>query len=141
MPKKSWYREGLYFECTQCGECCTWTGGEVWVSVDEVRALAKHLGITFAQFRNRYTRVVTGRGRCLVEKPGSCVFFDDEAGCTVYEHRPRQCRTFPFWRYNLKSRRRWESMAESCEGMNEGRWHSELNILSLASRDGLYGSG
>ena len=29
-----------------------------------------------------------------------CIFFDRSAnGCGIYQARPQQCRTFPFWDY------------------------------------------
>jgi Fe-S-cluster containining protein len=37
----------------------------------------------------------------------ACAFLDG-ARCTVYEARPTQCRTFPFWKENLRRRGSWE---------------------------------
>ena len=56
-----WYREGLSFECTQCGNCCA--GGEpgyVWVTKKEVDRLARHLGLTQDAFGARFLRRVGG---------------------------------------------------------------------------------
>ena len=55
-------------------------------------------------FRRRYTEDVYRRGVTLVEKADNhdCIFYDRQRGCTVYEDRPRQCRTWPFWRPLLK---------------------------------------
>ena len=38
-----WYRYGLSFECTQCGNCCTGGPGFVWVEEEEIRAIADFL--------------------------------------------------------------------------------------------------
>jgi Fe-S-cluster containining protein len=30
----------------------------------------------------------------------ACIFFDlDKKQCSIYEARPKQCRTFPFWEH------------------------------------------
>ena len=38
--------------------------------------------------------------------------------CTVYDARPTQCRTYPWWISNLRDRESWEEAAELCEGIN-----------------------
>ncbi len=35
-----WYQDGLAFTCTQCGKCCTGDPGFVWVTDEEIAALA-----------------------------------------------------------------------------------------------------
>ena len=39
-----WYKDGLQFTCTQCGDCCTGAPGVVWVTDDELREIADYLG-------------------------------------------------------------------------------------------------
>lgn len=30
----------------------------------------------------------------------ACIFFDTQKrNCSIYDFRPKQCRTFPFWEY------------------------------------------
>ncbi len=129
MSSKSWYREGLSFSCTRCGDCCTGVPGYVWVEPTEIEALAKHLGLSVDSFGERYLRKV-GRRYSLIEKPGGdCVFFDK--GCSVYPARPTQCRTFPFWRSNLKSERAWDEIADECPGIGQGKLFpvEEIEVL------------
>ena len=33
-----WYRDGLRFTCTRCGNCCTGAPGYVWVDADAMKA-------------------------------------------------------------------------------------------------------
>ena len=90
MPKKKpWYHEGLCFECTGCGDCCTGDPGYVWVNRDEIKALAKHVGMSIADFEN-LCLVKIGNRWSLKELPGGdCVFFDRiQKRCKVYELRP-----------------------------------------------------
>jgi Fe-S-cluster containining protein len=113
-----WYRDGLRFECTLCGKCCSGEAGYVWVSVDEARALAEGLGMGLDDFGRRYLRRV-GQRYSLTEDAQSrrCVFLDDNR-CSVHELRPSQCRCFPFWSQNLKDRTAWNEAATQCEGIN-----------------------
>jgi Fe-S-cluster containining protein len=95
----------------------------------EIEALARHLRLTTAEFGKRYLRRV-GPRYSLIEKPGGeCVFYD--RGCTVYPVRPLQCRSFPFWGDNLKSRRAWEEAARECPGMGEGRLYTTAEIVRI----------
>ena len=42
--KKPWYKDGLRFECTQCGACCSGEPGFVWVADEEIAGMAGLLG-------------------------------------------------------------------------------------------------
>ncbi|MHC5067803.1 MAG: YkgJ family cysteine cluster protein [Planctomycetota bacterium] len=142
--QKPWYRDGLRFSCTQCGDCCGGEPGNVFVSDEEVRALADHVGLDEAAFRRRYTRVVHrdgGQYTSIIDVAPSydCVFFTRGAGCQVYPLRPRQCRTWPFWRSNLATRADWDEAAQACPGMNHGEAHSAADITAIAADDGLAG--
>ena len=57
----SWYKDGLKFKCTGCGQCCTGAPGYVWLSPEEVDAIAAHLNISKEKFLQTYTRTVFGR--------------------------------------------------------------------------------
>ena len=119
---------GLRFKCTLCGNCCSGPEGYVLYTDDEGHALAARLGITFEQFVRDYTKE-TIVGRSLKEKPGpgglDCIFLDRDsipgkAVCGVYEDRPSQCRTWPFWRTIVRSRHHWDAASRGCPGINEG---------------------
>jgi len=116
-----WYSKGLRFECSQCGDCCTGAEGYVWVNQAEIDAMSARMQITPEVFEKQFVRRV-GVRRSLIERPGGdCVLLDAETrGCTVYEDRPRQCRTWPFWNSNLKSETAWDEAAEGCPGCNKG---------------------
>jgi Fe-S-cluster containining protein len=138
MSSKPWYADGLDFSCTRCGNCCGGAPGWCWVSEDEIHALAERLGLDVEAFRHRYTRVVKGRGVSLVEKANyDCIFFEKGRGCQVYEDRPRQCRTWPFWKSNLRDRDAWVFSSEGCPGMDQGEHHELAEIEATAADDGL----
>jgi Fe-S-cluster containining protein len=129
-----WYSTGLRFACTGCGDCCTGEPGYVWVSQAEIEALAAAQGLSVEQFEQRYVRRV-GVCKSLIERDnGDCVFFDAESRrCRVYELRPRQCRTWPFWPANLVSPATWEQTADRCRGCNRGRLVPLDQIKGLGS--------
>ena len=117
-----WYKEGLRFKCTECGKCCTGGPGYVWVTEDEMESTAKHLNLSPKDFKKKYTRQKNNR-YALIEKKSlkndyDCVFLKDKK-CTIYPVRPKQCRTFPWWKENLQSEERWKLAGQSCEGITE----------------------
>jgi len=129
----AWYGDGLCFECTRCGNCCSGFSGTVAVNDAEISTLARRLEVEEERFRRDYTRVLPDRSISLREKPDyDCVFYDKRHGCMVYEDRPRQCRTWPFWRANVGSPGRWTEEAASCPGMNRGRLYTFDEIESFA---------
>ena len=140
MGDDLWYKDGLRFECLQCGSCCTGFSGTVRVSDEEIAKLAQRLGLPETEFRENYTRIVGGGIISLIEKKNTdCIFFDQKKGCTVYPDRPRQCRTWPFWRSNVHSGERWKREAARCPGMNQGELHSSERIKQLSEDDGSSG--
>jgi Fe-S-cluster containining protein len=142
MEHDLWYKDGLRFECLQCGSCCSGFSGTVRVSDEEISALAQRLGLPEADFRKHYTRVVGGGAISLIEKPNKdCIFFDRDGGCTVYADRPRQCRTWPFWCSNVYSPDSWKRGAKRCPGMNRGRLYTADFIKEMSENDGSLGSG
>lgn len=128
MEKEYWYKDGLRFGCRQCGACCTGEEGFVWVTRSEIRDLAKAYGISADEYEAAFVRNI-GRKKSLKEFPnGDCVMFNSKIrGCLVYEHRPVQCRTWPFWEDNIDSPNSWKKTAKFCKGCN----HPEGTLYSL----------
>jgi uncharacterized protein len=122
MDKTLWYASGLQFQCSQCGNCCTGSPGFVWVNQQEIEALAEAIGEEVDAFEDKYVRKI-GIRKSLREFPnGDCVFFDTAArSCSVYDFRPRQCRTWPFWDSNLRKPEEWVRTCEICPGSGTGR--------------------
>lgn len=132
MSQQAWYIDGLRFECTGCGACCTGAPGYVWVNQAEMIGLADAMNVSLKQFQRRYTRRV-GIRYSLTERPGGdCVFFDPERRvCRVYDIRPRQCRTWPFWGSNIRTANAWQEMARECPGADRGRLFTPEEIHRL----------
>jgi Fe-S-cluster containining protein len=107
----------------------------VWVNQAEINALADRLEMGREEFEARYVRKI-GIRRSLIELENyDCVFLDAQTRkCTVYEQRPRQCRTWPFWNSNLKTPQSWGETCEVCPGSGTGRLYSLEEIDQQASQ-------
>ncbi len=134
-----WFKDGLSFTCTQCGNCCTGGPGYVWVSDEEVDRLAEHFGLSREETIRKHVRMIQGR-MSLKEKRDQrgeypCVFLTDlgdgKRGCAIYKVRPLQCRTWPFWDGNLDTPGGWKRAGKTCPGLNTGRHFSLEQIIAL----------
>lgn len=124
-----WYASGLRFQCTQCGNCCTGPPGFVWVTDEEIAAIAQYLRVSVGEVRLMHTRLVGNRVSLREHANGDCVFFDPRSRqCTIYAARPVQCRTWPFWRSNLASPEAWEHVKATCPGIGQGPLYSLEDI-------------
>ncbi len=108
-------------KCDECGgKCCTGESGYIWISEDEIRSLGEYLGyktelikeIFLEKFGNRYS---------IKEKPYkggfACIFFDEKnKNCSIYEYRPNQCRSFPFWEH---FKRNFKELERECIGVKQ----------------------
>lgn len=118
--EEPWYADGLRFTCTRCGHCCTGEPGFVWVTDEELEAIAKFREEPFEEVKQLYSRRSKGR-RSLKEKAnGDCVFFERGSGCTIYPVRPPQCGTWPFWNSNIATPEDWDRTVRICPGSGEG---------------------
>lgn len=117
-----WYENGLRFRCLapDCVDCCSGKRGAgfVWVSVDEMLRLAAFLRIEFEAFTRKYVRQSHNR-YSLIEKPNRDCVFLREGGCSVYDARPGQCRTYPFWPENVVNETAWQTESTQCPGISD----------------------
>jgi Fe-S-cluster containining protein len=130
---KPWYVEGLRFGCTRCGQCCTGAPGYVWVTQQDIERMAAAKGMSAREFYVEFV-VDYGERMSLAERANyDCVLLEDGL-CSVYAARPMQCRTFPFWADNLKSRRAWRRTGRECPGIDQGRLYSLEQIQRILQR-------
>lgn len=160
--RTSWYADGLSFACARCGNCCSGDPGYVWVSTEECPRIAAHLGLGLPEFTKRHLRRVGSRLALLERDGGDCEFLLREVpgltgcamklgdrppagqvweeprltGCAIHPVRPVQCRTWPFWTSNLRSRKAWSSAARGCPGIDLGQHHSLAFIRAALDANG-----
>lgn len=129
--EEAFYSDGLDFSCRQCSFCCCGFPGVVLLSQTDLDRLAKWADLTAEQFITIYCRwMESDDGKkylSLREKKNmECIFWDK--GCSAYEARPTQCRTYPFWTSVLKDRESWQKESQDCPGINTGSHHSKEEI-------------
>jgi len=124
-----WFEKGLCFSCQPgCVRCCCGVPGDVFVTDEESRRIAAHLGIPVAEFDRLYLRHYSSGKQSLVERPnGDCVLLDGK-GCSSYPVRPQQCRAYPFWPEIVKNPATWLREARRCPGVDVGELHSAEEI-------------
>ena len=119
-PKETlpWYKDGLRFQCTGCGKCCSGGPGYVWATPEEIAAIASFLKMTVDLFVRRYIRQKDNRYALIEKKMQNfdCVFLQDNK-CRIYPVRPVQCKSYPWWKELLQSKESWEIAARYCEGI------------------------
>lgn len=119
--KRRWYERGLNFRCKfpACDRCCSGAKGPgyVWLNVDEMRAIAEFLKQPFDMFTRHFVRQID-HAYSLIEKPNHDCIFLESGSCSIYDVRPTQCRTYPFWREPLKSPESWKAEAKECPGID-----------------------
>jgi Fe-S-cluster containining protein len=104
--------------CSTCrGTCCRW-GGYVWITEEEMIQIAAFRGMELGVFADTYLRAAYGKLSLqdrLIDGECVCCMFDPyENKCTIYEHRPSQCRTFPFWKGYQDN---YQDLLEYCPGI------------------------
>jgi Fe-S-cluster containining protein len=133
-----WYKEGLRFTCTQCGNCCTGPPGYVWVTKEEIGRIARFLDREDGWLPPDVLRRVGFRYSLTEKSNGDCVYLQSVNGkriCSIYPVRPLQCRTWPFWDVNLKNPGAWAEAADNvCPGMNNGKTHNFVQIETVRTR-------
>jgi Fe-S-cluster containining protein len=94
----------------------------------EAERLAARLGMELNVFGRRYLRQAMGRYALVDGCEGQCCFLVDNR-CSVYEDRPAQCRTYPFWSLLLASPESWAHEATQCPGIGRGPVHDPRHLL------------
>ncbi|MDQ1337888.1 MAG: uncharacterized protein QG617_855, partial [Campylobacterota bacterium] len=90
--------------CSTCqAKCCTGESGYIHVYASEMESISNFLDLSIEEFAQNYL-FKNGYKYSIKERKFNdsyeCAFYDRASnGCVIYEVRPTQCRTFPFWDY------------------------------------------
>ena len=108
--------------CSTCqGRCCTGESGYIYVSKIEIQNIANLLNLEVNDFVRQYLFKKWYKysiKEVLFNDSYECVFYDRESnGCKIYDARPTQCKTFPFWDYY---KTRVDELKLECPGIMTG---------------------
>lgn len=118
----SFWQKGIRFQCQGSGKCCTSHGeyGFVFMTIEDRRRMARHLKMPLSAFTRKYCTNDNGFYH-LKEDPKNpdCLFLKG-VRCGVYQGRPTQCRTWPFWPEVMKAKTWKKEVVSFCPGVNKG---------------------
>ncbi|MBI5594021.1 MAG: YkgJ family cysteine cluster protein [Deltaproteobacteria bacterium] len=123
---------GIHFECLRCGACCTGDPGIIRISQQEIRLLADFLKMPVPDLTRIHLRPLSEGFSIAENADGSCRFYDQR--CRIYPVRPLQCRTYPFWFSQMRSKWQWEKTLSQCPGIGNGILYSRERILDMLSQ-------
>ncbi len=108
------------FECQPgCVNCCA-RPGEVYLTPEDRRRIARHLELSVREFTKQYCAPDDGEGlRLRIPSEDSCLFLGED-GCRIHPVKPLQCQAFPFWPENVETRKAWKSLSGYCPGIGVG---------------------
>lgn len=126
-----WWHDGVRFECQGSGRCCVSRGayGYVYVTLEDRRRIAKLLGVSTSVFTRKYCEKEAGIWK-LRDFTASCRFLEGNR-CGIYEARPTQCRTWPFWPETMGAKAWSREVAAYCPGVGKGRVWGRAEIERL----------
>ena len=133
----NFYDNGLNFECQRCSYCCGNGPGFVYLSKADLKKLCLFFKMGAMEFAEKYCRwadYYEGKKvlALLETKKYDCILWNN--GCTAYEGRPIQCRTWPFWDWMVNDKSCWAACARTCPGMNRGPLHSMEEIQKASDK-------
>jgi len=118
--KQPWWKDGLQFQCQQSGKCCVSHGeyGFVYLTLEDRQNIARVLKMTTAAFTKKYCKKTDGVYH-VVDTGPNCRFLEHNK-CTVYEARPMQCKTWPFWPETMSPKAWKQDVVKFCPGVGKG---------------------
>lgn len=120
----------MKFQCQEScgGKCCKIPEGKqrfVFLTKTDRENIARFTKSPIEKFAQvhlftwtRFTKYPTKQW-VLHPNGDACVFLDDFGKCTIYEARPTQCRTFPFWPEYMP-KEKFEAVKDLCPGIGVG---------------------
>lgn len=80
-----------HVDCLDCAGCCK--GLPPIVNHTDAQRIAKHLGLSVAVFERDYLTIDEDKDTVLQQTP--CPFLLENNYCSIYEFRPKACRSYP----------------------------------------------
>jgi len=127
--KKKFWSDGIRFQCQGSGNCCVSRGGYgyVYLTKADRKAMAKQLGLSATSFTKQYCEQEAGIWKLKSGPTDDCIFLKDKR-CGVYQGRPTQCRTWPFWPEVLNAKVWSKEVSSFCPGVGKGKTWSPAEV-------------
>lgn len=155
---KLYVPENFSFKCQDCGDCCRHEPGFVLILDKEIRRISKFLKIPSTQFLQDYCYPfgqieISIDGKIdktkfkqiysLKEKDNfDCIFWEkknekNSCGCNIYNVRPLQCRSYPFWLSSFNDKESFNQNIKRCRGFmtDGGQIFNKKTIYKKVYRD------
>ena len=132
---KQFYKDGLQFECTRCGNCCKIHGDHAYVYLtrNNIDEISTFLGMTVDDFHDTYCTKDEDDNVVLTMEDDHCNFLVNDK-CTIYPVRPAQCSAWPILAEHLNEKFWNGILREFCPGIGKGKLYTkeELEAIALA---------
>ncbi len=92
--------------------------------------MATELGLSTSQFTRNYCNKEDGIYHLKDGEDGKCLFLEDNK-CGVYQGRPTQCRTWPFWPEAMNAKVWDNEVATFCPGIGKGKLWNKNEIQEI----------
>jgi hypothetical protein len=101
------------------------------MTLEDRRRMAAVLGMPTRDFTRKFCVQEDGIWKLKDEPGGDCTFLKNKR-CSVYEGRPTQCRTWPFWPEAMNAKTWTNEIASFCPGVGKGKvWSAEEVEIQL----------
>ncbi len=130
VDQDEWWQKGVRFQCQGSGKCCTSHGefGFVYLTKEDRKRFAAHFKMRSSEFTKKYCEKGGDIWRLKErEKNPDCIFLEAKK-CSVYQARPEQCRTWPFWPEVMNAKSWAKEIVSFCPGVGKGKVHTGAEI-------------
>jgi hypothetical protein len=95
--------------------------GFVYLSKKDILRLSKYTDLSIKDFIKLYCEKTYGFVHFKERRKNSECQFLEKKRCSIYKARPTQCRTWPFWSENMKTKIWNEEIQSFCPGIGKGK--------------------
>ena len=134
---KEFFKKGIKFKCQGSSNCCVSRGsyGFVYLSKKDLIKIAKYLNVSINLFKKKYCQYSDGYLHLKeININGNCQFLENKK-CSIYTARPMQCRTWPFWKENMNTKKWNNELINFCPGIGKGRLISSSMIQKIINKE------
>ena len=151
-------KNGIGFECQNCGNCCsTVFEGYIFLYPHDIEQLLNFFKINFQELYNTYLNKIqiglviwdenlqdthkTFDVDILILDSGkrdNCIFLEEKDNkklCKIYEARPAQCKIYPFWNDIMTDSEQLEKIKLECNGFSQEITHNLPLVKSKVNEE------